>query len=61
MKHKHAEIIKAWVDGAHIQGQSPTTDEWIDVADASTLDENYLDPNPLHPSYDWWENWRIKP
>ena len=61
-KHPHAQIICAWVNGARIQGQSPTTDEWIDVPDANTLSGGaYLEPNPLHPEYCWWENWRIKP
>ncbi len=63
MKHKHAKIIIAWVGGANIQYQSPTTDEWFDVCDVNKLDEgnNYLDPNPLHPDYDWFDNWRVKP
>lgn len=30
MKHKHAEVIKAWADGAEIQGQSPNG-EWHDL------------------------------
>jgi hypothetical protein len=62
MKHKHAEIICAWVNGATIQYQSPTTDEWFDVANVNTLDDNdnYLEPNPLHPDYDYFKNWRIK-
>ncbi|UOL48729.1 hypothetical protein [Pseudomonas phage Astolliot] len=59
MRHKHAEIIKLWVDGAKIQGQSPSTDEWIDVPMVSDLDVGYLDPSPIHPEYDWWSNWRV--
>lgn len=63
MKHKHAEIICAWVNGASIQGQSPNTDEWIDVPNVDKLsdDSNYLEPSPIHPEYDWWENWRVRP
>jgi len=62
MKHHHAEIICQWVNGAHIQGQSPTTDEWIDVPDVTDLaNRNYLEPSPIHPEYDWWPNWRVKP
>lgn len=60
-KHKNAGIICAWVMGASIQGQSPSTDEWIDIPDATDLynDDNFLEPHPIHPEYDWWENWRI--
>lgn len=51
MKHKNAEIAIAWINGAAIQYQSPTTDEWYDVVDVNKLEEgdNYLTPNPLHP------------
>ena len=28
MKHKHAELIKAWADGAEIEHKSRTTGEW---------------------------------
>jgi hypothetical protein len=61
--HKHAAIIIEWVMGKSIQGQSPSTDEWIDVPDVNDLDNgnNYLSPSPIHPSYDWWDNWRVKP
>ena len=30
MKHKHAELIKAWADGAEIQFYTVTR-EWIDI------------------------------
>ena len=59
--HKHAEIICMWVKGASIQGQSPSTDEWIDVPNVVDLQGQYLEPNPLHPEYSYWDNWRIKP
>ena len=59
--HRHADIICAWVKGASIQGQSPSTDEWIDVPDVADLKGQYLEPNPLHPEYSYWDNWRIKP
>jgi hypothetical protein len=63
MKHRHAEIIKLWIDGAHIQGLSPYTDEWIDVPDAALLMEgdNDFEPSPINPEYSWWDNWRVKP
>lgn len=62
MKHKNADIICAWVNGASIQYQSPTTDEWCDVPDADKLGEgsNYLEPSPIHPDYDYFI-WRIRP
>lgn len=61
--HKHAEVLIAWINGTAIQGQSPSTDEWIDVPMVADLaqDRNYLEPSPLHPDYDWWPSWRVKP
>ena len=63
LMHKHFEIICLWAGGAAIQGQSPSTDEWVDVPMISCLGEgdNYLEPSPIHPDYDWWPNWRQKP
>jgi hypothetical protein len=63
IKHKHADIICAWVCGAPVQGQSPSTGEWVDVPAAHLLGQgsNYLEPSPIHPDYDWWPNWRIAP
>ena len=29
--HKHAEVIKAWADGAEIQYCHPHTNEWLNV------------------------------
>mgnify|MGYP007049616954 CR=1 FL=1 len=29
MKHKHAELIKAWADGAGIEGFNPEYQKWI--------------------------------
>jgi len=31
MKHKHAEFIKAWADGAEIQTYHKSTSEWADT------------------------------
>lgn len=49
MKHKHADLIKAWADGAEIQTKLPsyTQDQWLPVE---------------HPNWnsDVWE-YRIKP
>lgn len=30
--HKHAAIIKAWADGAKVQGRRTVKDEWRDLA-----------------------------
>lgn len=30
--HKHAELIKAWADGAEIQGKHPSWDDWENAA-----------------------------
>jgi hypothetical protein len=29
MKHKHAEVIKAWADGAEIECLDPYADKWV--------------------------------
>ena len=44
--HKHAELIKAWADGAQIQVQSLLTFDWHDV---------------LNPDWNPTYNYRIKP
>ena len=31
MKHKHADLIIAWANGAEIQIQMPGHDEWTDI------------------------------
>ena len=33
MKHKHAELIKAWADGAEIQFLSSVRGGWVDAPD----------------------------
>jgi hypothetical protein len=30
MKHKHAELIKAWADGAVIQSRNYSVESWVD-------------------------------
>jgi len=51
MKHKHAELIKAWADGAEIQkiyiGVFPSEEQWDD------------DPSPDWDDDRWY--FRIKP
>ena len=46
--HKHAELIKAWVDGAEIQVFDNIFNSWFDVIDNK-------------PSWDFEHEYRIKP
>jgi hypothetical protein len=39
MKRKHAELIKAWADGAVIQQYKPHLDEWHDTSPYPVWDE----------------------
>ena len=39
MKHKHAELIKAWADGAEIEFWSTIDEKWY-LADKPSWDEN---------------------
>lgn len=59
--HRHAAILIQWINGANIEYQSPTTDEWLPVPNVNELDvdRNYLKPNPLHPAFDYFPNWRL--
>ena len=45
--HKHAEVIKAWADGATIQ-YKVRQGEWMDVYDND-------------PSWNDWDEYRVKP
>ena len=48
--HKHAELIKAWADGAQIQFKTRRTDEWLNCSSNSPgwhLDCEYrIKPTP---------------
>jgi len=46
MKHKHADLIHAWADGAQIQIHSSRNDEWVDA---------------ISPAWDVFTTYRIKP
>jgi hypothetical protein len=48
MKHKHAELIKAWADGAEIEVLTPSTSEWNDVSEPLWIaDQEYrIKPKP---------------
>lgn len=58
--HKNAEVIIAWAKGFKIQYQSISTDMWYDTPSIEDLgkDDNYREPNPIHPDYAYME-WRI--
>lgn len=47
MKHKHAEIIKAWADGAKVQALSDNGNRWNDCNSA--------------PNWNPFREYRIKP
>lgn len=44
--HKHAELIKAWADGAEIEAKWPEEDEWVDS---------------INPTWSEGRMYRIKP
>ena len=47
--HKHAAIIKAWADGAEVQGRRTGKDEWRDLAFPNWRDyaQYRIKPEPL--------------
>lgn len=51
MAHKHAEVIKAWADGAEIQYRFPPQQVWIDR------------PRPEVDEWPWYYvyEYRVKP
>ena len=58
MKHKHAEIIKAWADGAEIQFLN-CSDNWIDVDNPRWHKEGEyrIKPEEKKPVVRWlWAN-----
>jgi hypothetical protein len=51
MKHKHADLIHAWADGAKIQWRDPKDDErWSDITIPNWLEdcEYRIKPEPKH-------------
>ena len=49
MKHKHADLIKAWADGAQIEVKHPSNGSWWD-ANPPCWDTNYkyrIKPEPV--------------
>jgi hypothetical protein len=61
MKHKHAELIKAWADGAEIEVLTPSTSEWNDVSEPLWIaDQEYRikpEPKPDVPRYFCVDSW----
>ena len=53
MKHKHADLIHAWADGAQIQLLSLVYDRWEDVKDPSWSEhyEYRIKPKPKPDMY----------
>ena len=53
MKHKHADLIKQWADGAQIQHHHQFEDRWDDVDNPRWLDDhNYrIKPMPKPDMY----------
>lgn len=48
-KHKHADLIHAWADGAQIQHHHQFEDRWDDVDSPRWLDDHYyrIKPEPI--------------
>lgn len=56
MRHKHADLIHAWAEGAEIQKYNILNDGWIDVLDPS-FNEGYLyriKPRPTTVKREGW-------
>ena len=53
-KHKHADLIHAWADGAEIQ----TNDigEWRDLVEAAYIFNPHFDYRIKPKEPEWWEN-----
>jgi hypothetical protein len=53
MKHKHADLIHAWADGAQIQQYKINLDEWHDVSPYPVWDERLHYRIKPTPKPDW--------
>lgn len=58
MKHKHAELIKAWADGAEIERKELYCRYQMNEAPSIVSEEWIRDPSP---SWGWMTEYRIKP
>ncbi len=54
--HKHAEIIKAWADGAEIQTRDGLRNVWVDIIGTPVwTSENYrIKPEPKPDVVQFW-------
>ena len=55
MKHKHAELIKQWADGAIIQWSFANSIEWSDVKNNTPSWDDYLQYRVKPPEPKWPE------
>ncbi len=55
MKHKHADLIHAWADGAEIQYRSEYSEVWFDAEDPAWHDSNEyrIKPEEKKPVVRW--------
>ena len=59
MKHKHADLIHAWADGAKIQWRDPKDDErWSDIRIPNWLEDCEYRIKP-EPKPDRWSDIKI--
>lgn len=59
MKHKHAELIKAWADGADIEWKMPHQTTWDEIA-VPTWNDDYeyrIKPEEKKPVVRWMWAW----
>ena len=55
MKHKHAEMIKAWADGAIIEEYRPNLDQWAKPEPYPIWDARFAYRIKPEPKPDWIE------
>ncbi len=55
--HKHAELIKAWADGAEIQYRLSPEEEWKDMGSPLWWDCNEYRIKPKQPVVRWMWAW----
>ena len=54
MRHKHADLIHAWAEGAEIECFDRNTDEWFSTKEPSWWSDTDYRIKPKNP--EWWEN-----
>ena len=60
MKHKHADLIHAWADGAKIEQYKVNLDEWHDVSSYPVWDERLHYRIKPTPKPDWSKRIRVQ-